>query len=211
MFLRSSATLHHASASVSGRPTTQLITSRPQLRCSRRSSFVARAVWDESMTLADLRNQLEAALKVEDYKAAAKLRDAIQQKSIDAKLAVEDANEKFYSAFRSGDIKLMDAVWGEGDHVQVVHPGASCIAGREAVMDSWKAVLKNIRPRAFRISLEDVRVYASDGQGYVTCVEVMDADDSKGRIVATNIFEKQNGKWVITMHHGSVAPFIMRR
>jgi hypothetical protein len=48
-------------------------------------------------------------------------------------------------------------------------------------MDSWKAILKNVRPRAFRISLDDVRVFASDGHGFVTCVEVMDADDTKGR------------------------------
>lgn len=31
------------------------------------------------------------------------------------------------------------------------------------------------------------------------------------RICVTNIFEKQNGKWVITLHHGSVAPHILRR
>lgn len=48
-------------------------------------------------------------------------------------------------------------------------------------MDSWRSVLANIRPRAFRIDLEDVRISASDNHGYVTCVEVINADDSKGR------------------------------
>ena len=33
------------------------------------------------------------------------------------------------------------------------------------------------------ISLEDVRVYAGDTVAYVTCVEVMDAGDSRGRCV----------------------------
>lgn len=47
---------------------------------------------------------------------------------------------------------------------------------------------------------------AGDDLGYVTCVEVIDTDDSVGRICATNVFEKQDGKWVITMHHGSAAP-----
>lgn len=49
-------------------------------------------------------------------------------------------------------------------------------------MESWAAILKSIRPNAFKISLEDVRVAAlSDTTGLVTCVEVMDADDSRGR------------------------------
>eukprot|EP00983_Pelagomonas_calceolata_P008219 268952-Pelagomonas_calceolata.AAC.1 len=39
-----------------------------------------RAVWDgeNNMSIADLRSQLNAALEVEDYKAAADLRDSIQ-------------------------------------------------------------------------------------------------------------------------------------
>jgi hypothetical protein len=39
--------------------------------------------------------------------------------------------------------------------------------------------------------------------GYVTCVEVMESGDSKGRILATNIFQKQGGKWKIVHHHAS--------
>jgi translation initiation factor 2A len=70
-------------------------------------------------------------------------------------------------------------------------------------MESWRKVLKNVRPRAFQIQLEDVRIYATDTFGYVTCVEVIDADDSKGRIAATNVFEVQGGRWVITHHHGA--------
>ncbi len=34
------------------------------------------------------------------------------------------------------------------------------------------------------ISLEDVRVYAGDAAAYVTCIEVMDAGDSRGRCAA---------------------------
>jgi translation initiation factor 2A len=93
----------------------------------------------------------------------------------------------------------------------VVHPGAGCIAGHEAVLDSWRALLRGVRPRAFRIDLEDVRVAAAEGGlGFVTCVEVIDADDSVGRIVATNIFERQGGRWVIIHHHGSASPMLLR-
>jgi hypothetical protein len=124
----------------------------------------------------------------------------------------------------------MSAVWGEGEQVQVIHPGAACIAGRELVslgcarvpaavravashartqlnrastpfslspplspppqhththtqvIESWRAVLRGVRPNAFKLKLEDVRVFAlSDSHGLVTCVEVIEADDSTGR------------------------------
>lgn len=47
-------------------------------RTQSRRLQVAHAIWDESMTLADLKAQLDAALEIEDYSQAAKLRDAIQ-------------------------------------------------------------------------------------------------------------------------------------
>jgi hypothetical protein len=50
------------------------------------------------------------------------------------------------------------------------------------VMESWASILRGVRPNAFKITLEDVRVFAlSETTGLVTCVEVVEADDSKGR------------------------------
>ena len=52
------------------------------------------------------------------------------------------------------------------------------------VMESWASILRGVRPNAFKITLEDVRVFAlSETTGLVTCVEVVEADDSKGRWV----------------------------
>jgi translation initiation factor 2A len=76
----------------------------------------------------------------------------------------------------------MDAVWGTGPQVQIIHPGSNCIAGRESVMESWKTLLAGVRPRAFRIELEDVRIHATESYGFVTCVEIVDADESAGRL-----------------------------
>ncbi|KAG1673080.1 hypothetical protein FOA52_013149 [Chlamydomonas sp. UWO 241] len=179
----------------------------------RARSVAPRAVWDDtdSMTLADMKAHMDAALKVEDYQQAARLRDAIARKEIDGRLAIEDANARFYDAFMSGSLEQMGAVWGEGEHVQVIHPGCGCIAGRASVMESWRTILAGVRPRAFRIDLEDVRVFAGQGVGYVTCVEIVDADDSAGRICATNVFEKDSsGKWKLVLHQGGQAPPIVR-
>lgn len=37
------------------------------------------------------------------------------------------------AALQAGSLKDMAGVWGSGEQVQCVHPGAGCIAGREAV------------------------------------------------------------------------------
>jgi hypothetical protein len=185
--------------------------------------------------LADLRAQLALAVRDEDYKSAAALRDQLSKLESDARLALADANAAFYSAFASGDAARMERVWAEGDHVQVVHPGAPPISGRRAVDASWRAILAGVRPGAFRITAEDVRVViAGDDVGVVTCVEVVEADDGRGRTVATNVFERvpeegeggsgsgsdgsgpprvrsgpPGGRWRMTLHHGS--PMAMGR
>lgn len=61
------------------------------------------------------------------------------------------------------------------------------------VIESWRSVLKGVRPRAFKIMAEDVRVWASDTAGFVTCTEVVDADDSQGRWVWVRAFGGSGG------------------
>jgi hypothetical protein len=52
------------------------------------------------------------------------------------------------------------------------------------VLESWRSILSGVRPRAFKLGVEDVRAWAaSDTMGFVTCIEVIDADDSMGRWV----------------------------
>lgn len=40
-----------------------------------------------------------------------------------------------------------------------------------------------LRGAPMTISVEDVRIFVSDSMAYVTCIEVMDAGDSRGRCV----------------------------
>lgn len=46
------------------------------------------------------------------------------------------------------------------------------------VLESWRLVLRGL---PMEITLEDVRVCARDGAAFVTCTEVMEAGDSRGR------------------------------
>ena len=48
-------------------------------------------------------------------------------------------------------------------------------------MESWRLILSSVRPRAFVVEAEDVSVYATEAYGVVTCMEVVDADESVGR------------------------------
>ena len=48
------------------------------------------------------------------------------------------------------------------------------------VLESWQLVL---RGQPMDINVEDVRVYARDGAAFVTCTEVMEAGNSRGRCV----------------------------
>ena len=141
----------------------------------------------------------------------------------DARFAVEDANARFYAAFRSGSDSAMAAAWGAGDHVQVIHPGGGCIAGRDAVLESWGIVTGGA---GLDIGLRDVRVLAPPGSpvAVVTCLELVDVGDARGRNVATNVFEWQadadekgeagggavvggpGGAWKLVLHHASPAP-----
>lgn len=130
---------------------------------------------------------------------------------------MEEANLAFYRAFEAGDIQVcagppamptasgtqaMERVWGVGDHVQCIHPRLECIAGRTQVMESWRLILGAAQ---MTITLEDVRVHAGEDVAFVTCIEVVDAGDSRGRVAATNVFEKQDGQWKLVHHQGGPA------
>eukprot|EP00271_Cylindrocystis_brebissonii_P000718 TRINITY_DN10941_c0_g1_i1.p1 TRINITY_DN10941_c0_g1~~TRINITY_DN10941_c0_g1_i1.p1 ORF type:complete len:305 (-),score=16.62 TRINITY_DN10941_c0_g1_i1:1407-2192(-) len=151
-----------------------------------------------------LRAQLDHAVKAEDYTRAAQLRDRLQLLLEDNNTAVLSANRQFYRAFATGDTGLMSRLWAKGDHVQCLHPGSYCIAGYDMVMASWDAVLGGMG--SSDIELEDLRVHTGSDLAFVTCIEIIGSPGRKGRVVATNVFEKEDGEWRICLHHGAQAP-----
>jgi protein-arginine kinase activator protein McsA/ketosteroid isomerase-like protein len=151
-----------------------------------------------------LEAELQAAIESEDYEVAASLRDELRVLQENDEVAVTAANEKFYRAFAQGDIKLMYKVWANGDHVRCIHPGASCISGFELVMSSWELLLGGDVEMPLRIKLENLEVYVRGDLAFVSCTEIVRAKGSRwGSQVATNIFEKRDGKWLLCCHHAS--------
>lgn len=175
----------------------------PPLRAHSRPGDLFDVLTDRETPLSRLQELLDDAIDNEDYDSAAQLRDELQKRRVDSRLAVQEVNETFYRAFQAANAQAMADVWGYGEHVQCIHPLAGCIAGRQAVLESWSLILRGHR---VKIQLEDVRIFTTDETALVTCTEIVDGGDSKGRIVATNVFEKQKGKWKLLHHHGSPAP-----
>ncbi|XP_020572689.1 uncharacterized protein LOC110019392 [Phalaenopsis equestris] len=151
-----------------------------------------------------LQQQLDKAIEDEDYAHAAKLRDNLQVLHEDSRASVLSANERFYHAFRNGNLAAMQSIWAKGDHVYVVHPGAGRISGYELVTDSWEIVCGADHEFPIRIDLKDVEVHVRGNVGFVTCMEVVKTKGgSWGKQVATNVFEEIDGQWFICVHHAS--------
>jgi len=149
-------------------------------------------------TTAEYETALRTAIAEEAYEEAARLRDIIRTIASDSKRACEDANERFYRAFRAADVALMDAAWADAAHAQCVHPGSAVVSGKRDVMRGWEIIFASMPSEGAEITCTDVRAHAGDGWGFVTCVE---RTRGGGALAATNIFERQpDGEWRMVLH-----------
>ena len=116
--------------------------------------------------------------------------------------AVLSANLEFYRAFTSRDAKAMEAVWAREAPVVCVHPGWTPVAGRAAVLQSWRDILAN--PESPRVMCHDDRAFLYGDTAIVLCEEELDS----GHLVATNIFVRESGGWRLVHHQAS--PIVVR-
>ena len=114
--------------------------------------------------------------------------------------AVLFANDAFYMAFDRRDMDAMDAVWASRAPVTCIHPGWNPIDGRDAVMESWEAILTG--SGSPKIKCKGARAHVIGGVAYVTCHEILD----RGFLVATNVFVHEDGSWKMVHHHAGTAP-----
>lgn len=121
---------------------------------------------------------------------------------------LKDANLEFYRAFESLELNEMEPLWDRGPHVKCIHPGWEALHGWEAVRESWRAIFSNTSSMEFHLTDASVHVFGETG--WVVCTEniVSEQEDARvtGRVIATNIFVKKRGRWLMVLHHGSPAP-----
>ncbi len=123
----------------------------------------------------------------------------------DERAEVEEANARFYRVFEAQDLRQMEGLWAHGDHVRCVHPGWCRLSGWEAVRHSWEAIFKN--SHEMRFSISDVQTYIEGGLAWVSCTENI-LSEARGTIsvtsvLATNIFARSGGEWLMIHHHAS--------
>ena len=105
------------------------------------------------------------------------------------------ANEAFYAAFAGRDMAAMDALWSRDSTVTCIHPGWNVLGGREAVIESWEAILAN--PEQPRIVAGGATAQVFGETAVVICRELV----SGNPLAATNVFIREEGRWRLAHHH----------
>ena len=113
--------------------------------------------------------------------------------------AVLAANEEFYRAFADRDLAAMEALWSSEAPVACVHPGWDALIGREAVMESWTAILGG--PGAPQIRCEGPRAFVLGPSAFVICHEVL----GHALLIATNVFVREQAGWRMVHHQAAGA------
>ncbi len=116
--------------------------------------------------------------------------------------AVLNANLDFYRAFNDRSVKAMEALWATAASILCVHPGWGPLAGRDPVIQSWRAILAN--PDAPHVMCHDDRAFLYGDLAIVQCEEELET----GHLVATNMFIRENGAWKMIHHQAS--PLLVR-
>ena len=118
---------------------------------------------------------------------------------------VQAANAAFYRAFEKKDIAAMTAVWSQGTGSLCVHPGRSPLKGWNAIRPSWEQIFKNTAYLEIDVVL--IATELSGNLAYVVVTEnllqVVQGRRINAQSLATNLFERMGGNWLLIHHHGS--------
>ncbi|HJQ58477.1 MAG TPA: nuclear transport factor 2 family protein [Vineibacter sp.] len=114
---------------------------------------------------------------------------------------VVELNRAFYRAFVRRDAAVMEGLWAKAAPVACLHPGHPPLFDRAAIMESWRAIMRNPQaPTEIRI-VED-RVLVRGRMGMVICREIL----GNSHLMATNVFVREGEAWKIAHHHAAAAP-----
>ena len=128
-----------------------------------------------------------------------------------SELSIEEANGAFYRAIESLDLELMTEVWAHETWVKCVHPGWEVISGWRRVRESWSRIFEE--GQRMRISPSSVTISTEGDFAWVTCLENItvfeETSFDSAQAVATNLFIRRQGRWLMVHHHASPIPMIV--
>ena len=111
--------------------------------------------------------------------------------------AILAANAAYYRAFSAGDFAAMSRIWAD-DGVSCVHPGWMPLVGRDAVIESYRAILTG--PSRVRIAHRDDSAIVTGDEGRVVCIEIV---ENTALLAATNVYRRVGGTWRMVHHQAS--------
>lgn len=111
--------------------------------------------------------------------------------------ALLETNEAFYRAFNGRDVAAMESLWSAAASVACVHPGWTALRGREAVLASWRSILRS--GQSPRVVCANPSAHLLGDTGFVLCEERVGA----AVLIATNVFMLERGEWKMVHHHAS--------
>ncbi|HWK45088.1 MAG TPA: nuclear transport factor 2 family protein [Stellaceae bacterium] len=106
-------------------------------------------------------------------------------------------NLEFYRAFSMRDMAAMERIWSATAPVSCIHPGWPALYGREAVLTSWRNILRG--SASPQVLCYEERVTLHGDLALVTC----DEEVPGGTVIATNVFVRERGLWRMVHHQGS--------
>ena len=124
---------------------------------------------------------------------------------MDDRDTVLEANAAFYRSFESLSLRRMEEVWLQAPYIKCIHPGWGLLVGWGPVMESWQRIFANTL--AMRFTLTHVHAEIEGDLAWVVLTENIESENpdgpGQGRVQATNIFERSDGRWFLIHHHGS--------
>ena len=111
--------------------------------------------------------------------------------------AILIANASFYRAFSKGDYAAMSALWASRASVACLHPTSPALLGRDAVLESWRQILR--QSPSFEMRCDRPVVHLAGETAFVTCYE--GNGDQPAHLAATNVFVLEDGTWRMVHHH----------
>jgi ketosteroid isomerase-like protein len=123
---------------------------------------------------------------------------------------VKEASTAFYAALSGTDVAAMKQVWGHTPYVVYVGPQSkTLVRGWAAVEAAWEQSFAANMSRSVALTEADI---LTDGNiawevGTETgTIKAKDGSERKSDNIVTNVYENQNGRWLMVSHHAQSKP-----
>jgi ketosteroid isomerase-like protein len=126
--------------------------------------------------------------------------------------AVKAANQAFYAALSARDVGAMQKVWSSDADIENIGPSDKAAGlGWEGVKKSYEGTFAMFPEIKAAMEMEQPRIKINGSPAWVSGVERAQLKNKAGEAInvsnlATSIFEKKHGGWLMVYHHASRMP-----